>query len=155
MALSQGGLKMINLRLDENNIDELLEFVNGKYPLTKEVAYNICVGAHPVNPCTQVYGAFSNENGKSELVAIMTATYSIVFPHRDGTRMVHVSGAYTKDNFRHQGYATALLNAIERDAKDCFHADYICCDSTANDLYKKNGFKETLANETRLWKQLA
>ena len=100
------------------------------------------------------FGAFCNENGKSELVSIMTATYSIVFPHRDGTRMVHVSGAYTKDNFRHQGYASTLLKAIERDARDYFHADYICCDSTANRLYKKNGFQEAPTDETRLWKQL-
>ncbi len=146
---------MINLRLDENNIEELLDFCKGKCPLTKEVARNICIGTHPVNPRTQVYGAFCNGNGKSELVAIMTATYSIVFPHRDGARMVQVSGAYTKDNFRHQGYASTLLRAIERDARDCFHADYICCDSTANNLYKKNGFQETPTYETRLWKHLA
>ena len=146
---------MINLRLNENNIEELLGFCEGKYLLSKEVARNICIGAHPVNPCTQVYGAFFNENGISELSAIMTATYSIVFPHRDGSRMVHVSGAYTKDDFRHQGYASALLKAIERDAKDYFHADYICCDSTANRLYKKNGFHEAPTDETRLWKQLS
>lgn len=145
---------MLNLRLDENNIDELLDFCKEKYPLTKEVAHNICIGTHPVNPCTQVYGAFCNENGKSELVAIMTATYSLVFPHEDGTRIVHVSGAYTKDNFRHQGYASDLLKTIERDARDYFHADYICCDSIANDLYKKNGFQEP-TEETRLWKPLA
>ena len=144
---------MIILRLDENNIEELLDFCKGKYLLTKEVARNICIGTHPVNPCTQVYGAFFNENGKNELVAIMTATYSIVFPHRDGTRIVQISGAYTKDIFRHQGYASALLRAIERDARDYFYADYICCDSTVNNLYKKNGFQE--AHETRLWKQLA
>ena len=147
-------LKVINLRLNENNIDELLDFCKGKYPLTKKVAYNICLGTHPVNPCTQVYGAFCNENGKSKLVAIMTATYSIVFPHEDGTRIVHISGAYTKDNFRNRGYASDLLKAIERDARDYFHADYMCCDSIANDLYKKNGFKEPDV-ETRLWKQLS
>ncbi len=144
---------MINLRLNESNIDELLDFCKGKYPLTKEVAHNICLGTHPVNPCTQVYGIFYNENGKSKLVAIMTATYSIVFPHEDGTRIVHISGAYTKDNFRNKGYASDLLKAIERDARDYFHADYMCCDSVANELYKKNGFKEPDV-ETRLWKPL-
>jgi len=146
---------MINLRLDENNIDELLDFCKGKLPLTKEVAHDICMGVHPFNPCTQVYGVFYNENRKSKLVAIMTATYSIVFPHRDGTRMAHVSGAYTRDNFRHQGYASTLLKAIEKDARDYFHADYICCDSTANKLYKANGFQEAPDDETRLWKQLS
>ena len=145
---------MINLRLSENNVDELLDFCEGKYPLTKEVAHNICLGTHPVNPCTQVYGTFCNKNGKNELVAIMTATYSIVFPHRDGTKIVHISGAYTKDNFRNRGYVSDLLKAIERDARDYFHADYMCCDSIANELYKKNGFKEPDI-ETRLWKQLS
>lgn len=145
---------MVTLRLDENNIDELLDLCKGKYPLTKEVAYSICIGTHPVNPRTQVYGAFCNESGKSELVAILTATYCIVFPHRDGTRMVHISGAYTKENFRHQGYASALLQAVERDARDCFHADYICGDSTANEIYFKNGFQKAPAEETRIWKQL-
>lgn len=143
---------MIILRLDENNINELLDFCKGKYPLTKEVAKDICIGTNPVKPCTQVYGAFFNENEKNELVAIMTATYSIVFPHKDGTRIVHISGAYTKDNFRHKGYASALLETIERDAKTYFHADYICCDSVADNLYEKNGFIESSA--TRLWKQL-
>lgn len=146
---------MINLRLDENNVDELLDFVKDKYPLTKEVAYNICIGTQPVYPCTQVYGAFCNEDDKSELVAIMTATYCIVFPHKDGTRMVHLSGAYTKDNFRHQGYASALLKAIERDAREYFRADYICCDSKANQLFEKNGFQEAPSDETRVWKRLS
>ena len=146
---------MINLRLDENNIDELLELVKDKYPLTEELARSICIGAHPINPCTQVYGAFSNENGKSELVSIMSATYCIVFPHRDGTRIVHISGVYTKDNFRHPGHASTLLKAIEEDAKTYFQADYICCDSTVDELYKKNGFQEAPADESRLWKPLS
>lgn len=145
---------MINFRLCDYNIDALLEFVNGKFPLTEEVARSICVGIHPVVPCTQVYGAFFNENGKSELVSIMTATYCLVFPHKDGTRMVHISGAYTKDKFRHQGYASALLRAIEKDATDFFHADYLCCDSTVNELYEKHGFTTAPDGETRLWKRL-
>ncbi len=145
---------MINLRLDKNNINELLNFTNGIYPLTNDIAEQICWGTHPIAPCTQVYGAFHNENGKSELASIMTATYCIVFPHKDGTRMVHISGAYTKDEFRHQGYASALLKAIERDAKDYFYADYICCDSTANELYKRHGFSIAPDKETRLWKQI-
>ena len=84
----------------------------------------------------------------------MTATYSIVFPHKDGTRMVYISGAYTKEGFRHLGYASALLKAIERDARDCFYADYMCCDSKVNQLYEKNGFQKVPTDGTRLWKQL-
>ena len=145
---------MKNFRLDENNISELLAFVDGIYPLTEEIARKICVGTDPACPCTQVYGAFDNKGEHSVLASIMTATYSVVFPHKDGSRIVHLSGAYTKDDFRHQGYASILLNAIEKDARYYFYADYICCDSTANELYLKNGFKVAPAEETRLWKQL-
>ncbi len=141
---------MINLRLDENSVNDLLRLVNGRYPLTRDIAEQICSSEHPTKPCTHVYGAYYNGN---QLVAIMTATYSIVFPHEDGIRMVHISGAYTKEEYRHQGYATSLLKAIERDAKDYFHADYLCCDSTMDKLYEKNGFVAPKV-ETRLWKPL-
>ncbi len=143
---------MINLRLDDNSVNDLMKLVKGKYPLTEETAKEICKGIHPTQTCTQVYGCY--HNGK-DLVAIMTATYSVVFPHKDGTRMVHISGAYTREDMRGRGYATTLLKAIERDAKECFHADYLCCDSTANELYTKNGFVATPNDETRLWKQIA
>ncbi len=142
---------MINFRLDENSISDLLNFVGDKYPITKDLATKICKGVHPTHACTQVYGCYHYEMG---LVAIMTATYSIVFPHNDGTRMVHISGAYTKENMRGRGYASMLLKAIERDAQDYFHADYLCCDSTVNDLYIQNGFIAAPFCETRMWKRI-
>ena len=145
---------MINFRLDRNQTGDLLCLAAGRYPLTEETAREICGGGHPSAPCTQVYGAYANGNGKSELVAIMTATYSIVFPHKDGSRMCHVSGAYTREDMRHQGYASALMRAIERDAAECFHADYLCCDSTADALYRHMGFVPAPEDETRLWKKL-
>ncbi len=138
---------MINFRLDENSVDDLISMTG----INKELAKSICSGENPVSPCTQVYGCYEH----NELVAIMTATYSIVFPHEDGTRMVHISGARTKLEHRNKGFATTLLRAIERDAIEGFHADYLCCDSTANELYKKNGFQEAPSNESRLWKQLS
>ena len=145
---------MKNLRLDENNINTLLDFTREIFPLTKEVANIICIGTDPIDPCTQVYGVFCDKNEENELVSIMTATYSLVFPHEDGTRVVHISGAYTKEKYRNRGYASILLKAIEKDAKDYFHADYLCCDSTANELYEKNGFITAPIGETRLWKQI-
>ena len=137
---------MINFRLDENSVNDLVMMTG----IDKELARLLCSGENPVSSCTQVYGCYEN----NELVAIMTATYSIVFPHEDGTRMVHISGAYTKFEYRNLGFATMLLRAIERDAIDCFHADYLCCDSTANELYIKSGFVKAPSDETRLWKQL-
>jgi Acetyltransferase (GNAT) family. len=53
---------------------------------------------------------------------------------------------------RHKGLATTLLEAIESDARDYFHADYLCCDSIADKFYKKNGYR--LAQESRLWKKI-
>lgn len=140
----------MNHRLNKDNIELLLNFTDGIYPLTREIANNICIGTDPVSTCTQVYGIINKET--NELVSIMTATYMIVFPHEDGTRVVHISGAYTKDNYRHQGHASTLLKAIENDAKNYFRADYLCCDSKANKLYESNGF--SVSTETRLWKQL-
>lgn len=135
-------------RLTESSIEVLFNLIQEKYPLTNEIAKEICTGNLPTKPCTQVYGCFRD----TKLVAIMTATYYIVFPHEDGTRIVYISGAYTKESERHKRYATMLLNAIEEDAVNYFNADYICCDSQADELYLHNDFK--LSNCTRLWKQL-
>ena len=143
---------MINLRLDENSIDDLIDFSKDIFPITRQTACQICSSLNPTEPCTHVYGCYHNG---IELVSIMTATYAVVFPHKDGTRMVHISGAHTKEGFRHQGYATELLKAIEQDATKYFHADYICCDSTVDELYENFGFRPAPLEETRLWKQLS
>ena len=146
---------MINYRLDKNAVDELLRLTEGIYPLTKQIAEQICDGSHPLSPRTQVYGAFDNSNGtKSELVSIMTATYCIYFPHKDGTKAVHISGAYTREDMRGNGYASDLLKAIESDARTYFLADYMCCDSTEDGLYENMGFIKASHSENRLWKPL-
>ena len=134
------------IRLNANNMSDLLTLTDGKYPPARE----ICSAVPPVAPCTRVYGCYAD----GELVAMMTATYSIVFPHKDGSRMVQISGAYTKEEYRHQGLATKLLSLIQYDAMKYFHADYLCCDSTANGLYEKFGFKSAPEDETRMWKKV-
>lgn len=75
------------------------------------------------------------------------------FPHSDNPtgNIVHISGAYTKKEYRGKGYATLILKEIEKNALN-MHADYICCDSSADELYLKHGF--TKSSESRLWKQL-
>ena len=142
---------MINFRLDRSSVSDLLELVQGKYPLSEDLALQICDGSNPVTPRTQVYGVYKEG---LELVSIMTATYLIVFPNADGSRVVHISGAYTKESERHKKYAASLLAAIEKDAVEHFGADYLCGDSTADELYEKNGFEKTPEKETRLWKRL-
>ena len=143
---------MINLRLDENSIDDLLNLVKDKYPLTEDIAKDICKGTNPVDACTQVYGCY---NVGVELVAIMTATYFTVFPHEDGTRVVHISGAYTREDMRGNDLASILIQAIEDDARKYFHADYLCCDSVADELYLSMGFEPAPSCENRLWKRLS
>ena len=84
----------------------------------------------------------------------MTATYAIVFTHSDGARVVQIGGAYTREDERHKNHASTLLSAIEKDAKRFFRADYLCYDSTADDLYTKAGFLMAPDGESRLWKPL-
>ena len=140
---------MVNYRLNENCILDLLQISRqGGYPVTIGIAIEICKGTEPVEPCTQVYGIY---NRRRELVSVMTATYALVFPESTGTRIVQISGAYTKEEFRHRGFATSLINAIRSDAIEHFHADYLCCDSTADSLYRKTGFVPAPADETRMW----
>ena len=141
---------MKNHRLDKDRIPKLLELAKiGGYPLTEEVAKEFCRGEDPIRPCTMVYG-IEREDGA--LAAMLTATYSLVFPHVDGYRMVHISGAYTREDMRHRGFVSVLLSAIEEDAKTYFKAHYLCCDSTAPELYEKAGFLPS--SETRMWKVL-
>lgn len=138
----------ISNRLTKSCINDLIDLVKYEKPLTKDIANAICIGENPDKPCTQVYGIYNS----NKLISIMTATYSIVFPHIDGTKVVQISGAYTHPDYRHKGYATKLLKIIEKDAKKYFKADYICLDSEADELYTKNGYIKS--KDSRLWKKL-
>ena len=147
---------MINLRLDENMISDLVRLSDQEdfpYHLTKEDAARFCIGTTPTEQSVQTYGAY--HDGK-DLVSVMTATFCRIFPHKDSPngKMVHISGAYTHPEYRNQGHALTLLNAIERDAVS-FGADYLCCDSTVDTLYQKAGFVSSPQNEERMWKKLA
>ena len=143
-----------NYRLTGKDVDRLLEF--SKEPgfpcrLAREVAELYCKGGMIKSPCVQTYGIFEGDR----LVSVMTATYAFVFPHEDspGGRICHISGTFTSDEFRHKGYATALLKSIERDARG-WNADYLCCDSSADGFDKNSGFIGAPENESRLWKPL-
>lgn len=144
---------MKNLRLEKENIKDLLQFGKdeGLFTMDEESALLYCSGKDPLDQGVQTYGIYENE----ELVAIMTATYQRIFPHEDNPhgRTVQLSGAFTTAKYRHRGYASKLLEAIEKDAKTYFRADYICCDSSASELYYKNGFILNTV-EDRMWKPL-
>ena len=143
-----------NYRLTGKDVGKLLEF--SKEPgfpcsLSVEAAKVYCSGVRVESQCVQTYGIYEGER----LVSVMTATYAYVFPHEDspGGKICHISGAFTADGFRHKGYATLLLDAIERDAAG-WCADYLCCDSNADGFYKNSGFIGAPENESRLWKPL-
>ncbi len=108
-----------------------------------------CKGAEPEDGTTQVYG-ISRKNG--ELVSVMTASFMKVFPDANSPhgKIVHISGEYTKKEYRHGRYAALLLEAIEEDARK-YGADYLYCDNPS-DEYKESGFK--YLTEIRMWKVL-
>ncbi len=148
-------MKTICLKLDNNHIPALLELSEADgFPcaLTEEAAKTYCAGKDPADTGAQTYGVFAD----GKLVSVMTGTFCAVFPHRDSPngRVVHISGAFTLPAYRHRRYATELLTMIEADAA-AFGADYLCCDSTANGLYRSFGFEPAPENETRMWKSIS
>ena len=139
-------------RLNENRIGDLVALSKEDgfpYVLSEDTAKVYCRGKEPVNERVQTYGAFAD----GRLVGVMTATFCTVFPCEDSPRgrIVHISGAFTLPAFRHRRLATALLELIEADA-EVFGADYLCCDSTADGLYRSFGFQPAPEHETRMWK---
>lgn len=125
------------------------------FPLvvSKEMAEKYCNGDDdkPHEGMTQAFGIY--DAYEKDLVAVMTATFMRVFPHPDSPsgKIVHVSGAFTHPDYRHLGYATRLLEFIEAVSKKLYGADYICTDTVAEELFKKNGYIVS-RDATRMWK---
>lgn len=145
---------MRSKRLDTADIHWLigLSEVDG-FPckLTESAARSYCAGRAPDAEGVQTYGIYDGDC----LAAVMTATFCVVFPCDDSPsgRIVHISGAFTRPEYRHRGYACELLSMIEADARS-YAADYICCDSTADGLYLSFGFVPAPEKETRMWKSV-
>ena len=139
------------MRLSKESVKDIVELLKD-YNIfaTEDIIYEYCNPEVPEFPSVHIYGKY--EDGK--LVSVMTATFCIVFPHEDSPsgRIVQISGAYTKDEYRHRGFASMLLNEIQEESELYFNADYLCCDSSADDLYLSNGFE--ISSETRLWKRV-
>lgn len=142
-------------KLDDHHIHDLAQLSGAEgfpYPITEDIARIYCQSRDISAPGVQTYGVFEEDT----LVSVMTATYCVVFPCEDSPsgRIAHISGAYTLPAYRHRGYATELLTAIQADA-EAFGADYLCCDSTADGLYLSFGMYPTSDDETRMWKRIS
>lgn len=141
-------------RLDGNQISALIEISSADgfpYALTEETARVYCGCRHLSSEGVQTYGVFDGNT----LVSVATATFCRVFPHPDAPsgRIVHLSGFYTLPACRGRDYASQLIGLIEADAS-AYGADYLCCDSTADGFYLRNGFAPAPENETRMWKKI-
>lgn len=146
-------MKKINNRLTEKDINNILKLLktHNKLMTEHELAY-MCSGKNPDESMTLIYGIYEGE----ELVSVMVASYFIVSPHPDNPRgrIVHWSGAYTREDKRRKGYSAQLLASIEEDAKTYFNADYLCgdCVEVGKNLALSQGFK--MSDEYRVWKPL-
>ena len=141
----------MNNRLSRKNVKDFIEIVLIKgIELDMDIATVWCNGENPVNDTIQAYGIYKD----GILTSIMCATFCYMLPTKNSPkgRMCHVSGGFTSPEYRHKGLATTLLKNIENDAKDYFDADYICCDSLADELYIKNGY--IYSDEGRLYKRI-
>ena len=140
--------------LGPDDISTLIEFSKSDgfpYKLTSdEQVKPYCYNTILSDESPRTYGYFDD----NKLVGVMTITCFRVFPHLDNPtgRIAHISGAYVLPEYRHKGIATDLYKEIEKDMRHTWKPDYICCDSSADDLYIKNGFIKS--NESRLWKVL-
>jgi predicted acetyltransferase len=140
----------MNYRLNSNNVKAIIDISKcDDFPIeiNENIASIYCNNKDSIETGTYTYGVFMEE----KLVSVMTATYLLVFPHPDNPngKITHISGAYTRPEYRHRGLASVLLKEIEKDSM-LFGSDYICCYSSADKLYEKYGFK--YSTESRMWK---
>ncbi len=145
-------MNVIVLRLGTENINDLIGISKTKgFPMevNPDFAKLVCRGERPTVPMIQTYGAYVGNS----LVGVITATYMNVFLHEDSPhgRIVHISGAFVLNEYRHQKIATEIMKVIESDSRECFLADYICCDTVAPEFFSTLGLYPTV-EETRMWK---
>ena len=89
------------------------------------------------------------------LVSIGTLSIFSVFPCPDSPNGLvgHISGVYTHPQYRRRGHSTKLLDEMT-EAGRLYGCDYLCLDSTADELYCKAGFVRAPEGETRMWKRI-
>ena len=140
---------MSRLRLDEKEkLDFLALSREEGFPceLTDEVM--ALLAKNTAGDAFLLFGEYRDER----LAAIGALSIFFVFPCPDSPcgLIGHISGVYTHPAHRHQGLSASIVDqliAAGREA-DC---DYVCLDSTADELYRKAGFIHAPENETRMW----
>lgn len=140
---------MSRLRLDEKELQDLtaLSREDG-FPceLTDEVAALL-----DKNIASNTFLLFGEYRG-DDLAAIGALSIFFVFPCPDSPcgLIGHISGVYTRPQYRHQGLSAAIVDQIIDAGREA-GCDYVCLDSTADELYRKAGFIHAPENETRMW----
>ena len=136
------------MKLNKTHIKDILQLLKEYNPYVNEIVLMEMLCDKSCN--MKIYGKYC----EGTLVSMMCATYLNVFPHKDSPtgRIVRVSGAYTDERFRRNGYARELLREIEKDVIEEFDCDYICCDSSVDELYISEGYVES--SESRLRKSI-
>lgn len=132
---------MIKQLLTIEEFDDLAELIEERDGTCRLIPEDI------QDPNMKVLGYYLDH----ELVAILSVTCMKVFPNWQATngKYAHISGVYTKKNYRRRGYAKALFNTAQYIANQ-YGADYICCDTSEVDFFKSLGFG-TYSIESRMW----
>jgi GNAT superfamily N-acetyltransferase len=140
---------MSRLRLDEKEkLDFLALSREEGFPceLTDEVMALLVKNA--TGDAFLLFGEYSD----GRLAAIGALSIFFVFPCPDSPcgLIGHISGVYTHPEYRHQGLSAAIVDQIIDAGREA-GCDYVCLDSTADELYRKAGFIHAPENETRMW----
>ena len=160
MDISKIGLSI--RMLDLTDVDQIKNLLREKRQTVSFEQIESCLdeedyALYEQIPSTHTFGAFV----KGELVAMAVVSYVRVFPCEDTPNgvFIHLSGCYTKPNYRHKGYMSAIIQEIGEFAKEV-NADYLSCDNLqsndakARDFFLVNGFEDISDGESRMWKQL-
>ena len=140
---------MSRLRLDEKEMQDFLTLSREDgFPceLTDEV-----MALLDKNIASNSFLLFGEYRG-DDLAAIGALSIFFVFPCPDSPcgLIGHISGVYTHPAYRHQGLSASIVDQLI--AAGCeAGCDYVCLDSTADELYRKAGFIHAPENETRMW----
>ena len=140
---------MSRLRLDEREMQDVLTISREDgFPceLTDEVLELLSK-----NIASNSFLLFGEYQG-NELAAIGALSIFFVFPCPDSPcgLIGHISGVYTHPAYRHQGLSASIVDQLIAAGREA-GCDYVCLDSTADELYRKAGFIHAPENETRMW----
>lgn len=143
---------MSRLHLNEQEMQDLIKLSKEEgFPceLTEEVM--TILAQNVADDSFQLYGEYKD----GQLASIGAISIFLVFPCHDSPSGLigHISGAYTSPKFRHHGLSAAIVDQLIAAGREA-GCDYVCLDSTADELYRNAGFIHAPENETRMWHPL-